>query len=124
MAKSFTVEVTVPEGLKAGDTFAVEVEMPVGEKKARGQLAGLTLEQMSDEQLKRELINANSVLYKAEQRGAAVETITANKARVEAAKAEKAKRAPVVAASVTPNIAAAMDSAEAAPVDAETATEI
>ena len=125
----FTVEVIVPEGLKAGDKFTVEVEMPVAEKKARGQLAGLTLDQMSDEQLKRELINANSVLYKAQQRGASAETISANQARVDAAKAEKAKRAPVVvAATATPNVAAAMDdtapAGEATPVDTETAGEI
>ena len=45
---------------------------------------------MTDEQLKREIINANSVLYKAKQRGASEETIAANQARVDAAKAEKA----------------------------------
>lgn len=60
----------------------------------RGQLAGLTLEAMSDEQLKREIINANSVLYKAKQRGASEETIAKNQARVDAALAEKAKRTP------------------------------
>lgn len=96
MAK-FTVEVTVPEGLKAGDTFTVEVEAPKVEKKPRGQLAGIALTDMTDEQLKRELINANSVLYKAKQRGASEETIAANQARVDAAKAEKARRAPAVA---------------------------
>lgn len=94
MAK-FTVDVTVPEGLKAGDTFTVEVEAPTPVKKPRGQLAGIALEDMTDEQLKRELINANSVLYKAKQRGASEETIAANQARVDAAKAEKARRAPV-----------------------------
>jgi hypothetical protein len=60
----------------------------------RGQLAGLTVDQMSDEQLKREIINANSVLYKAKQRNAAAETIEKNQARVDAALAEKAKRQP------------------------------
>ena len=92
MAK-FTVEVTVPEGLKAGDSFTVEVEAPTPEKKPRGQLAGIALEDMTDEQLKREIVNANSVLYKAKQRGASEETIAANQARVDAAKAEKEKRA-------------------------------
>lgn len=98
MANTFVVEVTIPalpEGKKkweAGDTFSVEVEAPAVVKKPRGQLAGLTLEEMTDEQLKREIINANSVLYKAKQRGAAEETIAANQARVDAAIAERTKR--------------------------------
>lgn len=61
----------------------------------RGQLAGLALEDMDDEQLKREIINSKSVLYKAQQRGASPETIEKNQARVDAAMAEKAKRTPV-----------------------------
>lgn len=88
MSKSF--EVTCPH---CGETY--EVEVPVGEKR-RGQLFGIALADMTDEQLKREIINANSVLYKAKQRGASPETIAANQARVDAAKAEKAKRNPVV----------------------------
>lgn len=109
MAKTFTIEVTVPEGLTAGDTFTVEVEAPVAEKKPRGQLAGIALEEMTDEQLKRELINANSVLYKAKQRGASEETIAANQARVDAAKAEKAKRTGTPAECDAPNVEAAME---------------
>ena len=110
MGKSVTLELTVPEGLVAGDVFTVEVELPTPEKKQRGQLAGIPLEEMTDEQLKRELINASSVLYKAKQRGAAPETIAVNEARVEAAKAEKAKRAPVMAEAIdAPNLEAAMD---------------
>lgn len=130
MAKTFEVEVTIPElpeGKKkweAGDTFTVEVEAPATVKKPRGQLAGLTLEEMTDEQLKREIINANSVLYKAKQRGASEETIAANQARVDAAQAEKAKRqgtkveAPVEAA----NVEAALEGDNT--VDAETASEM
>lgn len=64
----------------------------------RGQLAGLTLENMTDEQLKRELINSKSVLYKAQQRNADPATIEKNQARVDAALAEKAKRTPEVPA--------------------------
>ena len=111
MAKKFEVEVTVPEGLSAGDKFTIEVEAPVAEKKPRGQLAGIALEDMTDEQLKRALINANSVLYKAKQRGASEETIAANQARVDAAKAEKAKRAGTPAESEAPNVEAAMEGA-------------
>lgn len=91
MANVFSV--TCPH---CGETF--EVEAPEKVKKPRGQLAGIALEDMTDEQLKREIINANSVLYKAKQRGAAEEIIAANQARVDAAKAEKAKRAPVAEA--------------------------
>ena len=112
MAKKFEVEVTVPEGLSAGDKFTIEVEAPTPEKKPRGQLAGIALEDMTDEQLKRELINANSVLYKAKQRGAAEETIAANQARVDAAKAEKAKRAGTPAEIEAPNVEAAMEGNE------------
>ena len=112
MAKTFEVEVTVPEGLSAGDKFTIEVEAPTPEKKPRGQLAGIALEDMTDEQLKRELINANSVLYKAKQRGASEETIAANQARVDAAKAEKAKRAGTPAESDAPNVEAAMEGNE------------
>ena len=112
MAKKFEVEVTVPEGMSAGDKFTIEVEAPTPEKKPRGQLAGIALEDMTDEQLKRELINANSVLYKAKQRGASEETIAANQARVDAAKAEKAKRTGTPAESEAPNVEAAMEGNE------------
>ncbi|MNB67594.1 hypothetical protein D3C87_1251440 [compost metagenome] len=70
------------------------INAPVQTSTRRGQLSGLELEEMSDEQLKREIINANSVLYKATQRKASAETIAKNQARVDAAKAEKARREP------------------------------
>lgn len=94
--RKFNVEVIIPEGLKAGDAFTLEVEVPREDKKPRGQLSGLTLAEMTDEQLKREIINASSVLYKATQRNADPNTIKANQTRLDAAKAEKAKRAPVI----------------------------
>lgn len=129
MAKTFEVEVTVPEGLSAGDKFTIEVEAPTPVKKPRGQLAGIALEDMTDEQLKRELINANSVLYKAKQRGASEETIAANQARVDAAKAEKAKRAGTPTESEAPNVEAAMEGStdtegEDGVYDTETAAEM
>lgn len=117
MAKTITVEVEAPKNLEAGEKFSIEVELPTPEKKQRGQLAGIALVDMTDEQLKRELINANSVLYKAKQRGASEETIAANQARVDAANAEKAKRAgtkPTETAPVEGDV----------PADAETAMEI
>jgi uncharacterized Zn-finger protein len=110
MAKSF--EVTCPH---CNETFLVEV--PVAEKR-RGQLYGIALEDMSDEQLKREIINAGSVLYKAKQRGASEEIIAKNQARLDAAKAEKAKRHPVVEAADE-----ATDAADAE-VNEETAAEV
>ena len=75
-----------------------EVEIVTPEVTRRGVLSGIALEDMTDEQLKREIINAKSVLYKSEKRGASIETIAKNKDRVEAALAEKAKRTPVVEA--------------------------
>lgn len=90
MAQIF--EVTCPH---CNELF--EVEAPAKEKKPRGQLAGIALEDMTDDQLKREIINAKSVLYKAKQRGAAEEIIEANQARVDKALEEKAKRQPAVA---------------------------
>lgn len=115
MAKILTV--TCP---KCGETF--EIETPVVEKRSRGQLAGIALEDMSNEQLKREIINANSVLYKAKQRGAKEDVIAAAQARVDAAKAERAKRQPVPETVEADNVAEALE-AEVT-VDAETAEEI
>lgn len=93
MARTINVEVTAPRDLVQGETFQVEVELPTPVRKPRGQLAGIEVPDMTDEQLKREIINAKSVLYKAIQRGAPEETIAANQARVDRALAEKAKRA-------------------------------
>lgn len=105
MAKTMTVEVEAPKNLKAGEKFTIEVEIPKPKRKPRGQLAGIALVDMTDEQLKREIINAKSVLYKAKQRGAAEETIAANQARVDAALAEKAKRAGTkTTESAAPNV--------------------
>lgn len=129
MAKTFEVEVTIPElpeGQKkwnVGDTFTIEVEVPTPEKKPRGQLAGIALVDMTDEQLKRELINAKSVLYKAKQRGASEDTIAVNQARVDAAEAEKAKRQGTKAASETPAVEAALENAEGV-YNEETAAEM
>lgn len=89
------------------DTLKAIVSRPAGSGQRRGQLAGLTVETMDDEQLKREIINAKSVLYKAQQRGAGESTIEKNQSRVDAALAEKAKRTPE--APVTAEVAATED---------------
>ncbi|NLZ53035.1 MAG: hypothetical protein GX892_07805 [Thermoanaerobacteraceae bacterium] len=120
MGRKLTFEVTVPEGLKPGDKFQAEVELPTSPMSRRGQLAGLSLEEMTDDQLKREIINAKSVLYKATKRGASEETIAKNEARVEAALAEKARRD----AMKKETEATEEDIAEDVPVDFETADEI
>lgn len=109
-----TITVTCPE---CGATY--EVEVPAKEKKPRGQLAGIALTDMTDDQLKREIINANSVLYKAKQRGADEETIAKHQARVDAAKAEKASRNPVPTADELVDAEGV-----AAALDAETANEL
>lgn len=78
----------------------IRIEKPVKSSsggRGGGQLAGIAIEDMSDEQLKREIINSKSVLYKAEKRGASADLIAANQARVDACMAEKAKRQPPVA---------------------------
>lgn len=89
---SKTIKVVAPRDLMKGEEF--DYELPTPERKPRGQLAGLALKDMTDVQLKREIINASSVLYKAKQRNADPKTIEANQARVDAAKAEKESRAP------------------------------
>ena len=80
-----TTEITCPhcEG-------TITIERPAPQR--RGALAGIPLEEMTDEQLKIEIRNAKSVLYKAQKRNAPAETILNNQARVDAALAEKAKR--------------------------------
>lgn len=122
MGKKLIFEVTVPEGLKPGDKFQAEVELPTPPMSRRGQLAGLSLEEMTDDQLKREIINAKSVLYKAKKRGANEETIAKNEARVEAALAEKARRE--AAKKEAEAIEKEEDITEDVPVDSETADEI
>ena len=80
-----TTEITCPH---CGGVITIERPAP----QRRGVLAGIPLEEMTDEQLKIEIRNAKSVLYKAQKRNAPAETILNNQARVDAALAEKAKR--------------------------------
>lgn len=123
MARVFEVEVTIPTDnnpvtnapYAPGDSFTIQIEEPARETKARGQLWGIELKDMTDDQLKREIINAGSVLYKATQRGAAADVIAKNQARLDAAKAEKERRSPapqgtVVTGAVVANAAAPAES--------------
>ena len=69
MAKKFQIEIEVPHGLQAGDRFVVDVEAPSVPRTRKSRLANIPLEQMTLDQLKRERINARSMLYKAQARG-------------------------------------------------------
>lgn len=82
--KKLRIPVTVPEGFEPGDTFMIEVEVPAARGRKRNTKP---IEEMSREELRREIINAGSVLYKATKRGADEEIIARNQARLDAAKA-------------------------------------
>ena len=90
MGRTFQIEVEVPHGLQAGDKFVIDVEQPLVPKVKKTRLANIPLEQMN-EQLKRELINARSMLYKAQARGDEKKLVEATK-RVNRAAGELAKR--------------------------------
>lgn len=89
--KKLHVNVTVPEGFQPGDTFMIEVEIPGG-RRAKHDIK--PIDEMTKEELKREIINAGSVLYKAKKRGAAEEIIQKNQERIDAAKALMAEKFP------------------------------
>lgn len=124
-AKKFEVEVTVPEGLSAGDVFKIVVEAPELPKRERGVLNGIALEDMTDEQLKREITNSKSVLYKATKREADQEVIDKAQTRVDAAMAEKAKRTATAAPAGVPagSVASVEEDTEEV-IDEETAEEM
>lgn len=90
-AKKLRVNVTVPEGFAPGDTFVIEVEVPAGRGRTRNTKP---IEEMTREELKREIINAGSVLYKAQKRGADEDVIAKNQERLDAAKALMAEKFP------------------------------
>lgn len=89
--KKLRVNVTVPEGFQPGDTFMIEVEIPGGR---RAKHDSKPIDEMTKEELKREIINAGSVLYKAQKRGAAEEIIQKSQERLDAAKALMADKFP------------------------------
>ena len=91
MGKKFKIEVEVPHGLHAGDRFVIDVEAPSVPKVSIAKLANTPLEQLTEGQLKRELINARSVLYKAQARGDEAKLVEATR-RVNRVAKELAKR--------------------------------
>lgn len=89
--KKLRVNVTVPEGFQPGDTFMIEVEIP-GSRRAKHDIK--PIDEMTKEELKREIINAGSVLYKAKKRGADEEIIQKNQERLDTARALMAEKFP------------------------------
>lgn len=72
---------------KAGETIEFDYEVPKGD--GRGQLLGLSITEMTDDQLKIEYRNANSVAYKTKKAGRDASKALA---RLDACKAEMEKR--------------------------------
>lgn len=88
-AKPRVIKVTyvAEHDIKAGETIEFEYEVPKAER--RGQVAGIALEDMTDDQLKIEYRNANSVHYKTVKAG---RDATKAAERLERVKAEMEKR--------------------------------
>ena len=99
-----------------------EVEIPAPAKAPREPKVTTPVEEMTDEQLKRECINANSVLYKAKQRGATEEVIAAAQARADKAAAERASRKALAKAAKEDAGVSEEAVTEAAPEEVATAT--
>lgn len=109
---------TADRDVKAGETVEFEYELPVSSGK-RGIVAGIPLEEMTEEQLKIEYRNANSVFYKQTKAG---KDTTKSKERLDAVLAKmeekgikptgRAAAAPVTAASIAALIKAGKISAE------------
>lgn len=78
---------TFDRDIKAGETVTFEYELPKAQ--ARGVVAGIPLEEMTDDQLRIEYRNANSVHYKTQKAG---RDTAKTAARLEACKAEMTKR--------------------------------
>ncbi len=91
MGKTFQIEVEVPHGLHAGDRFVVDIEAPAVPRVTKSRLVNVPLTQMTLDQLKRERINARSMLYKAQQRGDEAAVVEATK-RFNAVAKELAER--------------------------------
>ena len=81
------VTYTADHDIKAGETIEFEYEVPKAER--RGQVVGIPLEEMTDDQLKIEYRNANSVHYKTVKAG---RDASMAKERLDACKAEMDKR--------------------------------
>lgn len=121
LASKFRINVTVPEGMQPGDTFQIEVTTPELPTQKR-IINNKPVEEMTDEELKREIINANSVYYKAKQKTDDESVLEPKLARLEAAKAERERRAianggAATANGVVPVVSAEVVTAEDASVE-------
>lgn len=85
--KIVKVSFTADRDIKAGETVEFDYELPASAR--RGAVVGIPLEEMTDDQLKIEYRNANSVFYKTNKAG---RDTAKSKARLDAVKAEMAKR--------------------------------
>lgn len=82
------VSFTADHDIKAGETVEFDYTLPVGTG-IRGAVVGIPLEDMTDDQLKIEYRNANSVHYKTKKAG---RDATKAAERLDRVKAEMAKR--------------------------------
>lgn len=108
------VSFTADHDIKAGETIEFEYELPKAQ--SRGQLVGIALEDMTDDQLKIEYRNANSVYYKTSKAG---RDATKAKARLDACKELMDKRgiAPTARGAVKLDAASIAEAIKAGKVD-------
>lgn len=85
--KIIKVSFTADRDIAAGETIEFDYELPASAR--RGAVVGIPLEEMTDDQLKIEYRNANSVHYKTKKAG---RDATKAAERLERVKAEMAKR--------------------------------
>lgn len=97
--KKVRVSFIADRDIKKGETIEFEYELPVSTG-TRGAVAGIPIDKMTDDQLKIEYRNANSVAYKTKKAG---RDATKAEERLERVKAEMAKRGiqPTARASAT-----------------------
>lgn len=86
--KIVKVSYVADRDIKAGETITFDYELPAS-MRTRGQLLGIALEDMTDDQLRIEYRNANSVHYKTAKAG---RDATKAAARLDKVKAELQKR--------------------------------
>lgn len=85
--RTIKVHFTADRDIKAGETVEFEYTLPKAQQ--RGQVVGIPLDEMTDDQLKIEYRNANSVYYKTSKAG---RDASKAKERLDRCKAEMDKR--------------------------------
>lgn len=89
--KVIKVKFVADRDIAAGEEIEFDYEIPKGASR-RGAVAGIPLEEMTNDQLKIEYRNANSVYYKAKKANKNPETIEKATVRLNNVKAEMEKR--------------------------------